>query len=112
MTILDYAHNLWIEESLDTPTFNVTYLVHKGKAYLEVKEYFSKHYGIEVTCATYKSTEKGVKLQLILKDTEIDAKTLYNLSSDAIFGSICDWSEDYGDYASSYILIDIKNVEK
>ena len=46
-------------------------------------------------------------LQLTLKEKEIDARTLFAISSNAIFGCDSSWDEDSGEYSYSYILLDI-----
>ena len=107
MIIAEYINTLWIQESVESLNTNFNYLVSRGIPYIEIKEYFLKNYGIAITYACYKSTDEGVKLQLTLKDKEIDARTLYAISYNAIFGSDSGWSEANGEYSYSYILLDI-----
>ena len=109
MIIAEYIGSLWIQQPLDSinTTFNYLVSVERNR-YVEVKEFFFKNYGIEVTYATYRSTDEGVKLQLTLKEKEIDARTLFAISSNAIFGCESDWDEETGrEYSCSYILLDI-----
>ena len=108
MIIAEYIGNLWIQQPLDSINTAFNYLVSVDRnRYVEVKEFFFKNYGIEITYATYKSTAEGVKLQLTLKDREINVKTLFNISETAVFGSDSDFIDDKGEYAYSYILLDI-----
>ena len=109
MIIAEYVGNLWIQQPLDSINTAFNYLVSvERNRYVEVKEFFFKNYGIEVTYATYKSTDEGVKLQLTLKEKEIDARTLFAISSNAIFGCESDLDEETGrEYSCSYILLDI-----
>ena len=114
MIIAEYLNRIWIQESIESLNTEFNYLVSRGIPYIEATEYFLKNYGIAIICATYKSTDEGVKLQLNLKDREIDARTLYAISSTAIFGSESSWEEESGcEYTYSYILLDInQTVEK
>lgn len=109
MIIAEYIGNLWIQQPLDSINTAFNYLVSVDRnRYVEVKEFFFKNYGIEITYASYKSTDEGVKLQLTLKEKEIDARTLFAISSNAIFGCESDWDEETGrEYSCSYILLDI-----
>ena len=108
MIIAEYANNLWIQQPLDSINTAFNYLVSTDrKRYVEVKEFFFKNYGIEITYATYKSTDEGVKLQLTLKEKEIDAQTLFAISSNAVFGCETTYGEMGEEYSSAYILLDI-----
>ena len=109
MIIAEYLNRIWIQESIESLNIGFNYLVSKGIPYIEATEYFLKNYGIAITCATYRSTDDaGVKLQLNLKDREIDARTLYAISSTAVFGSESSWDEETGcEYTYSYILLDM-----
>lgn len=109
MIIAEYIGSLWIQQPLDSINTAFNYLVSVDRnRYVEIKEFFFKNYGIEITYATYRSTDEGVKLQLTLKDKEIDARTLYAISDNAIFGSDSGWDEEAGgEYSYSYILLDI-----
>lgn len=109
MIIAEYVGNLWIQQPLDSINTAFNYLVSVDRnRYVEIKEFFFKNYGIEITYATYRSTDEGVKLQLTLKEKEIDARTLFAISSNAIFGCESDWDEETDrEYSSAYILLDI-----
>ena len=108
MIIAEYIGNLWIQQPLDSINTAFNYLVSVDRnRYVEVKEFFFKNYGIEITYATYKSTDEGVKLQLTLKDKEIDARTLYAISDNAIFGCETTYGDMGEEYSSAYILLDI-----
>ena len=111
MIIAKYLNTLWIQENIESLNTNFNYLVSKGIPYVEIREYFLKNYGIAITYACYKSTDEGVKLQLTLKDKEIDARTLYTISDNAIFGSDSGWDEEIGgEYSYSYILLNINQT--
>ena len=108
MIIAEYIGNLWIQQPLDSINTAFNYLVSvERNRYVEVKEFFFKNYGIEVTYATYRSTDEGVKLQLTLKEKEIDARTLFAISSNAIFGCEITYGEMGEEYSSAYVLLDI-----
>ena len=109
MIIAEYLGNLWIQQPLNSINTAFNYLVSVDRnRYVEVKEYFLKNYGIAITYATYKSTDEGVKLQLALKEKEIDVRTLFAISSNAIFGCESEWDEEHGgEYSCAYILLDI-----
>lgn len=108
MIIAEYVGNLWVQQPLDSINTAFNYLVSAERnRYVEVKEFFFKNYGIEITYATYKSTDEGVKLQLTLKEKEIDARTLFAISSNAIFGCETTYGEMGEEYSSAYILLDI-----
>lgn len=110
MIIAEYLNRIWIQESIESLNTEFNYLVSRGIPYIEATEYFLKNYGIAITYAGYKSTDEGVKLQLTLKDKEIDARTLYVISDNAIFGSDSGWNEASGEYSYSYILLDINQT--
>ena len=108
MIIAEYIGNLWVQQPLDSINTAFNYLVSvERNRYVEVKEFFFKNYGIEITYATYKSTDEGVKLQLTLKEKEIDARTLFAISSNAMFGCETTYGEMGEEYSSAYILLDI-----
>jgi hypothetical protein len=108
MIIAEYVGNLWVQQPLDSINTAFNYLVSVDRnRYVEVKEFFFKNYGIEVTYATYRSTDEGVKLQLTLKEKEIDARTLFAISSNAIFGCETTYGDMGEEYSSAYILLDI-----
>ena len=108
MIIAEYIGNLWIQQPLNSVKTTFNYLVSVDRSiYIEIKEFFFKTYGIEITYATYKSTDKGVKLQLTLKEKEIDARTLFSISPNAIFGCETFYGEMGEEYSSAYILLDI-----
>ena len=111
MIIAEYIGNLWVQQPLDSINTAFNYLVSvERNRYVEVKEFFFKNYGIEITYATYKSTDEGVKLQLTLKEKEIDARTLFAISSNAIFGCEITYSEMGEEYSSAYVLLDIDQI--
>lgn len=108
MIIAEYVGNLWVQQPLNSINTAFNYLVSAERnRYVEVKEFFFKNYGIEITYATYRSTDEGVKLQLTLKEKEIDARTLFAISSNAIFGCETTYGEMGEEYSSAYILLDI-----
>ena len=108
MIIAEYIGNLWVQQPLDSINTAFNYLVSADRnRYVEVKEFFFKNYGIEITYAAYKSIDEGVKLQLTLKEKEIDARTLFAISSNAIFGCETTYGEMGEEYSSAYILLDI-----
>lgn len=108
MIIAEYIGNLWVQQPLDSINTAFNYLVSAERnRYVEVKEFFFKNYGIEITYATYRSTDEGVKLQLTLKEKEIDARTLFAISSNAVFGCETTYGEMGEEYSSAYILLDI-----
>ena len=111
MIIAEYIGNLWIKRPFDSINTTFNYLVSVDrKIYIEIKEFFFKTYGIEITYATYKSTDKGVKLHLTLKEKEIDAQTLFSISPNAIFGCETSYDETDEEYYSTYILLDINQT--
>ena len=114
MIIAEYANTLWVQQPLDSINTAFNYLVSVDRnRYVEIKEYFFKTYGVEIAQALYYSDDDGVKLQIILKDKKIDVRTLYAISSDAVFGSDSDWNEERGEYSYSFILLNInQTVEK
>lgn len=104
MIIAEYIGNLWVQQPLDSINTAFNYLVSADRnRYVEVKEFFFKNYGIEITYATYRSTDEGVKLQLTLKEKEIDARTLFAISSNAVFGCETTYGEMGEEYSSAYI---------
>ena len=108
MIIAEYIGNLWVQQPLDSINTAFNYLVSADRnRYVEVKEFFFKNYGIEITYATYTSTDEGIKLQLTLKEKEIDAQTLFAISSNAVFGCETTYDEMGETYSSAYILLDI-----
>lgn len=108
MIVAEYIGNLWIKQPFDFISTTFNYLVSVDRdIYIEIKEFFFKTYGIEITYATYKSTDKGVKLQLTLKEKEINVQTLLAISSNAIFGCETRYDETGEEYSSTYILLDI-----
>lgn len=108
MIIAEYLDNLWVQQPLDSINTTFNYLVSvDGNKYVAVKEFFYKKYGIEIIYACYKSTEEGVKLQLTLKENEIDARTLYAISSSAKFGCETTYDDIGSTCSSAYILLDI-----
>lgn len=111
MIIAEYIGNLWVQQPFDSINTAFNYLVSvERNRYVEVKEFFFKNYGIEITYATYRSTDEGVKLQLTLKEKEIDARTLFAISSNAIFGCETTYGEMGEEYSSAYILLDIDQI--
>ena len=111
MIIAEYIGNLWVQQPLDSINTAFNYLVSvERNRYVEVREFFFKNYGIEIIYATYKSTDEGVKLQLTLKEKEIDARTLFAISSNAIFGCETTYGDMGEEYSSAYILLDIDQI--
>ena len=111
MIIAEYIGNLWIQQPIDSINTTFNYLVSVDrKIYIEVKEFFFETYCIEITYATYKSTDKSVKLKLTLKEKEIDAQTLFSISSNAIVGCETRYDETGKEYSSVYILLDIDQI--
>ena len=52
MIIAEYIGNLWIQQPLDSINTAFNYLVSVDRnRYVEVKEFFFKNYGIEITSA-------------------------------------------------------------
>lgn len=104
MIIIEYAKSIWVKVlNFDTNIFNV--LLSKGDYYVEITEYFFKHFGIAIRDA---EVVNG-KLKVILVEQTICTNITSCLGDNITFGSNLDYDEDgYPTSSYLYILLDIK----
>ena len=102
MIVAEYINHLCIKVNDIKLTHEHVILTYNKNNYVEIREYFEFEHKIEIIGVMRKSTDTGVKLQLILKNQEINISTINNISKNAIFGVDADNGVAY-----SYILLDI-----